>query len=65
MIIISYKNVTEIIIHIVSGVRCQENTEASTQQTDDSSQKQIGFFPKSFVCWHLKPDTGIVEKEDW
>ena len=40
---------------MVSGVRCQENTEVSAQKADDS-RKKTGAFLSSVICL-LTPDT--------
>jgi hypothetical protein len=39
----------------VSGVGCQEDTEAFAQKTDDSKKKAEGFLPS--VIGFLTPDT--------
>jgi len=55
--VMSHKNVTIVVMIMVSVFRCQDDTEDRAQKTDDRRKRADCF------CF-LTPETFIFEKED-
>jgi hypothetical protein len=59
--VMSHKNVTKVLMKMVSGFRCQENTEDGAQKTNG---KIVSVFRYMFSdTWNPTPDTIFIEGE--